>query len=381
MKGIEIPATYLIKKPKEQQANFEKKSIWNQEISLGPKVSLKEKLHLYQMLSILLKSGLGIMDCMEVLLDQLPKKQIREILIQVQKDLTAGIPLSQAFEKRGDVFTAFEIKSISMAEQTGRMAEILASLAQLFEKRIRLKRKISQALSYPIAVIVVAFLVLSFMIAFVVPMFEDIFSRFDSELPPITDAILKLSHTFTSHIGKIVGALGLFMGGILYLRKKPFFRKYQSAFILRLPLLGKLILKLQLSRFCYTFALLLNSKVNMDKSLDLLEQIIPFYPLQSVMGEIRKDVIGGASLYEAISKFQIFPSFFRQIIKVGEKTARIEQMLENLGKNLEEESEAGIAQLTQFLEPVLIIVLGLLVAIILVAMYLPMFELSNAIAT
>lgn len=320
------------------------------------------------------------MDCIEVLLEQLQKKHMREILLSVQKDLSAGIPLSQSFQKHVDIFTPFEIKSIHMAEQTGRMPEILASLAQLFEKRIRLKRKISQALSYPIAVILVAFLVLSFMIAFVVPMFEDIFSRFDSELPPITDAILKLSHAFTTHIGKLLGLVGLMFGLLLYVRKKPLFRKIHSQLLLKAPLLGKLMLKLQLSRFCYTFALLLNSKVNMDKSLGLLEQIIPFYPLQSVMGTIRKDVIGGASLYEAISQHPIFPSFFRQIIKVGEKTARVEQMLENLGKNLEEESEAGISQLTQFLEPVLIIVLGLLVAIILVAMYLPMFELSNAIA-
>lgn len=380
MKGIEIPQAYLKAEKSQRAVSTEPSSIWDKEIRFGSKVSLKEKLHLYQMLGILLKSGLGIMDCLEVLLEQLPKKYIREILLLVQKDLSAGIPLSQSFEKHPDIFTPFEIKSIHMAEQTGRMPEILASLAQLFEKRIRLKRKVSQALSYPIAVILVAVLVLSFMIAFVVPMFEDIFSRFDSALPPITDAILKLSHAFTTHIGKLLGLLGIFVIMILYLRKKPLFRKLQSQVLLKIPLLGKLMLKLQLSRFCYTFALLLKSRVNMDKSLSLLEQIIPFYPLQSVMGEIRTAVIGGATLYEAISQHEIFPSFFRQIIKVGEKTARVEQMLENLGKNLEEESEAGISQLTQFLEPVLIIVLGLMVAIILVAMYLPMFELSNAIA-
>ncbi|MEO0468216.1 MAG: type II secretion system F family protein [Bacteroidota bacterium] len=125
--------------------------------------------------------------------------------------------------------------------------------------------------------------------------------------------------------------------------------------------------------------MLLSAKVNLDQTLTLLTEIIRFPPLQSALVQIRKEVIDGSSLYDAISQQDIFPLYFRQIIRVGEQTARLDQMMEQMALSLEEESEAGVQQLTQFLEPLLIIVLGVMVAVILVAMYLPMFELSNAI--
>ncbi|MEM6801596.1 MAG: type II secretion system F family protein [Bacteroidota bacterium] len=380
MKEIELSQYYLPTDGAEANSKQSEQSIWDKELSFGKKVSLKDKAEFYHMLGILLKSGLGILDALEVLIDQIRNKKLRSILIQIKQELEGGLPLSESFGRYPKIFSPFEIHSIKMAEETGRMHEILSRISLLYEKRIRLRRKISQALSYPISVIGVAILVLGFMIAFVVPMFEDIFSRFDSALPPITEAILSISKAFTTHAGKLViGVLSL-STSFIYLSKKESFRKYKSSLLLKVPILGKLMLKLQLSRFAYSFALLLSSRVNMDKSLSLLSEIIQFHPIQAALPIIQADIIEGDSLYVALSRHKIFPAFFQQIIKVGEKTARIDEMLENMGQNLEEESEAGIAQLTQFLEPVLIIVLGLMVAVILVAMYLPMFELSNAVA-
>ncbi|MEL7531382.1 MAG: type II secretion system F family protein [Bacteroidota bacterium] len=379
MKGIEIPQISTpLSVSTRQKAVPKKDSIWHRDLAFGKAVSLKDKRNLYQMLGTLLSSGLGIMDAMEVLLDQVDKKMLRSILDRVKLDLVAGIPLSHALEKESVVFTPFEIHSLKMGEQTGSMPQILEGLGQLFDKRIQLKRKVMQALSYPMAVIIVALLVLGFMIAFVVPMFEDIFSRFDAELPSITQAILKISAIFTQHIGYILLGIGAISLGIFHIRKQARVRRLGASLLLKIPLIGKLFLKLQLSRLCYTFAMLLKASVNLDRALELLEPIVSFYPLQKATKQIRSAVIGGSTLYAAVSAHNIFPPFFTQIIKVGEKTAQLDHMLARLGENLEEESESGIAQLTQFLEPMLIIILGLMVAIILVAMYLPMFALSNA---
>ncbi|MEO0470839.1 MAG: type II secretion system F family protein [Bacteroidota bacterium] len=354
-------------------------SIWEKNIQFGKAFPLKERQKLYQMLGILLRSGLGIMDCLAVLIEQASSKKIKAMLEQLQSHLEDGLPLSQAITHQPHFFSEFEIQNLKAGEESGQMADILTNLAALYGKRLRLKRKIIQAFSYPVAVIVVALLVLTFMIAFVVPMFEDIFQRFDSKLPPITEWLLSLSD-FVQENGLWM-ILGLILSSVaaFFLQRQAGVRRVSAKVLLRLPLLGNLIRKLQLSRLAYTFSILLSAKVNLDQTLTLLTEIIRFPPLKSALVQIRKEVIEGSSLYDAISQQDIFPLYFRQIIRVGEQTARLDQMMEQMALSLEEESEAGVQQLTQFLEPLLIIVLGIMVAVILVAMYLPMFELSNAI--
>ena len=379
MKGIKLHHTLVQHYQEGNPSTRQKSSIWEREVRLGPVVKMKDRQRLYHMLGILLGSGLGIMDSLEVILDQTKKKALKTLLEMIKSELETGSPLSDCMDKQQSHFSPFEIQTIRMGEQTGQMHTILQSLSEFYEKKIRLKRKVVQALSYPIAVIVIAILVLSFMIAFVVPMFKDIFQRFDAELPAITQQILKISEVFTEQLGWILLGGIIIAGATFFVKKQAGFRKIMSRIMLKIPILGPLMLKLQLSRFCFTFALLLRSKINMDKSLALLNQIIPFFPIQQAIHAIRKEVIEGSTLYEAFCQHSIFPRYITQIVKVGEKTAQLEGLFEKLGRNLEEESETGVSQLTQFLEPLLIIVLGVMVGIILVAMYLPMFELSHAI--
>ena len=379
MKSIKLDKNMMESYRSPLSKKGEKTSIWEREIQLGSAVSLKEKQQLFHLLSILLSAGLGILDALEVMLDQIKKKRLKQIVSQIYCALEAGISFSDSLQKQGKYFSAFEIKTAQMGEQTGQMADVLLRLSELYEKRIQLKRKLIQALSYPTAVILVAALVLSFMIAFVVPMFQDVFDRFDSALPPITQTILDLSEFVTSHGLVIVLGIISFIGLILFIRKKSWFQRLTAQLILKTPIMGGIILKLHLARFCFTLSLLLKARVNLDQALELLHQISTFYPLKSALLAVRKEVIEGKTIYEAFAAHAIFPLYLTQIIKVGEQTASLEKLLEKLGKSLEEESGAGISQLTQFLEPVLIIILGLMVAIILIAMYLPMFELSNAI--
>lgn len=381
MKGIKIEKHIgaSVGRHSEVPPNAKKDSIWDRDIRLGPPLGMKDKQSLYQMLAVLLESGLGILDCLEVLIDQSKKKAHTQLLEDIQVELQAGKSLSESIEAKPSYFNAFEIHSLKMGEETGRMAYVLKSLATFYEKRIKLKRKVLQAFSYPISVIVIAVLVLAFMIGKVVPMFKDIFDRFDTDLPPITQTILSLSDFFRDNFGYLLLGTIILGLGLFRLNKLEVFRAFRSAVLLRIPIIGKVILKLQLSRFCYAFALLLKSKVNLDQALALLQSTVTFYPIQKILPKIRQEVVEGETLYQSIKPYRIFPSFFTQIIRVGEKTARLDEMLEKLAQNLEEESEAGVNQLTQFLEPLLIIILGLMVAVILVAMYLPMFELSQAI--
>ena len=218
------------------------------------------------------------------------------------------------------------------------------------------------------------------MVLFVVPMFEDIFSRFDQDLPPITQSILDLSAWLGNNIYYLLLGLLLLTGLLLYIVRLDPVKNFLSNLLLKVPFIGKLLSKLYLSRLAYSFSMMLSAKVNLDKALELLKETIGFYPYKKALGEIKDDIIEGKSLYEGFASQPIFPAHFTQIIRVGEKSARLDHVISRLAQSLEEESEAGISQLTQFLEPLLIIILGSLVAIILIAMYLPMFELSTAIS-
>ncbi|MEM7373242.1 MAG: type II secretion system F family protein [Bacteroidota bacterium] len=381
MAGVNLSELTQVYQPNRVDKAVSSESIWQKEIRLGPAITLKDRQKIYQMLGTLLGAGLSLLDSLKVLIDQSSKKAVKELLVAIHRGLEDGKSLSQTLAEHPKWVSPFEIQSLHMGEETGKMGEILTNLSELYQKRLLLKRKLTQALSYPIAVIAVAGIVLGFMIGYVVPMFEDIFNRFDAELPKITQTILALSTGFREHaIIWIPGLIGIGLG-IYFLKRDKKAQKVAAKVLLRVPMLGPLYLKLQLSRLFYSFHLLLSARVNLDQSLVLLEPIVNFPPIRQAIGQIRQEVVDGSTLYDAVSQHSIFPAYVRQIVKVGETTASLDQMFLNLAQSLEAESEGGIQTLTQFLEPLLIILLGGMVAVILTAMYLPMFELSNAINT
>lgn len=356
------------------------KSIWQREIEFSPAFGGKEKQVFFHLLAVLMEAGLSITESLEVIEGQLQKKKSREIVSTLNRALNEGNALSEAAEAQPAYFTKFEIYSLRMGERAGQMVQVLHDLASYHEKRLRLQRKFTQAMSYPAVVITIAGGVLFFMINYVVPMFSDIFKRFDAELPQITQLVIGLSD-FSAQHGWWIALL--FFASIAFafqMRKRPGVQAAASTLISKVPLIGKLILKIQLARFCYTLALMLRSKVSLDQALELMQEIVQYHPLRRTIPLLRKDIVEGKTLYEAVSAHAIFPSFMTQMIKVGERTARLDTMIDNLAKTLDEESEASIGTLTSLLEPILIVVLGLMVGIILVSMYLPMFELSNTIS-
>lgn len=358
----------------------QKTSIWQREIEFSKPFSGQEKQHFFHLLAMLMEAGLSITESLEVIQDQLKKKKSREIVQTLIQQLNEGHSLSEAAALQSKYFSKFEIFSLKMGEKAGQMIVVLFDLAIYHEKRTKLQRKFSQALSYPAVVITIAGGVLFFMINYVVPMFSDIFNRFDAELPQITQMVIGLSEFSKAYGLWLMGLFILMAFGIFHLRKNATIQQASSWLSSKIPIIGKIILKIQFSRFCYTLGLMLRSKVSLDQALELMEEIIQFYPIKKTIPQIRKDIIEGKTLYEAILPHAIYPHVMIQMIKVGERTASLDKMVGNLAKNLEEESDASITTLTTLLEPILIVILGLMVGIILISMYLPMFELSSAIS-
>lgn len=379
MRSLDIGRQTGKGKPVAERQILRSRALAEWEIRLGPVISLSEKHRIYHLLAILLRSGLGIMDSISVVSEQIFHKTLQQILTNICEALAAGKSLSAALEVQSDVFSSFEVHSLRMGEQTGRMGDVLNDLAIFYDKKVKLRRKIIQSLSYPTAVVGISFLVLSFMLTFVVPMFRDIFRQFDAKLPAITEWVIGIAGFFGSGGWVLILLAGGMVFAVFFLRKKLWIKKLLSAILEKIPLLGSLVLKLHLSRFAYSLGMLLSAKVSLDQALFLTGEMMDFYPVEQAIQGVRKSVVEGGTLYDAVRQSSVFPSFFVQIIRVGEQSARLDEMMNQLAGNMEEETEMIIQQLTQFIEPLLIVVLGGMVALILVAMYLPMFELGNAI--
>lgn len=354
-------------------------SIWTREIEFSKPFGGKEKQLFFHLLSVLMESGLSITESLDVIGSQMQKRKSREIVQQLTVSLHEGHSLSEAATLQSAHFDKFETYSLKMGERAGQMAQVLQDLALYHEKRQKLQRKFVQAMSYPAVVIAIAGAVMFFMIHYVVPMFSDIFKRFDAELPKITQIVIAFSDFSREFGGYVLGLIALLVVLVVRYRRHPSVTRLWSNVAARIPILGKIILKIQLARFCYSLALMLRSKVSLDQALELMEQLVQYHPIQRTVAAIRRDVVEGKSFFEAISFHKIYPPMVCQMVKVGERTAKLDQMMYNVAKNLEEEGEAGITTLTSLLEPILIVILGLMVGIILVSMYIPMFELSNTI--
>lgn len=374
---VPIPSSRS-KKQGSPAARKSRDSIWSQDIEFGPALPTKLKAAIYTQWGTLLKAGLSMVDAMEILIEGQQKKKSREILEYLNSSLTQGGALSVAMGTRENYFSAFEIATIKTGETTGNLGGVLARLGSLYEKRVRLSKKVRQAMSYPIVVIVLALVVLGFMMSFVVPMFEDVFNRFDRPLPEVTKWVLSVSAAIRQNGGWVL--LVLAIGGFIFwqLRKREKVATFLSAALLKIPLLGPVLFQLDLARTTYSLGLLLVARVNLDQALEVSAAGTRFPALQACLLRLRQAIVDGRSLTEASKEETILPLTLRQLIRVGEKTAKLPQIIESYAEQAEEEAESKVQLMTQLLEPALIVVLGAMVAVILVAMYLPMFSLSQA---
>lgn len=217
------------------------------------------------------------------------------------------------------------------------------------------------------------------MLRFIVPMFEDVFKRFGGELPPLTAMIISISETVGKY-GYWVFIFGIFLTIIFYIyRKREIMRKNTSKIILSLPLIGNLVKMAYLARFCNAMALLIEAKNPLLQALELAKKMSNFYPLEKAIDKIEENVLHGMNLHKSMQQFSLFDSKMISLIKVGEEVNKLDVIFKQLNKQYSEEVEHKSQLLGTILEPVLIIFIGLFVAIILIAMYLPLFQLSSGI--
>lgn len=352
-------------------------AILNKDIQLRKtKLSDKNKEDFYLELWSLLSAGIDIRTALELVRDEQKKKSVKEVFARLTKQVIAGITLSTALQNNNE-FTSYEYHSIRIGEETGRLTGVLKELADFFQKKIKQRRQIVSALTYPVLVMVVAIGAVSFMISFVVPMFSDTFKRFGSDLPTITKAVIAVS----AAVKKFSGIVFICLAGSFFFaftqRQKTWFRSMNARVLLKIPLIGTIVSRIYLSRFANTLSLLTAAKIPMIQAIQLTRQMIGFYPIEQSLYTAEQRIMAGDYLYQSLKGHNVYPQKMISIIKVAEEVNQLELFLARLAEQYANEVEYQTGMLSKFLEPIIIVVLGLVVGIILIAMYLPLFKLGQ----
>lgn len=340
------------------------------------RVSKRKKESFYNELGTLLLSGIDLKTSFDLIVASQNKEKDRSLFLEIKKLVILGHSLSEAIKLSGK-FTEYEWISIQIGEETGKLGEVLSDLSAYFNSRIIQRRKIISALTYPSVVMITSVGAVTFMLKFVVPMFGEVFRRFGGKLPWITSAVIRLS-SFLDHFFFFFILFGILTAFGLYLnRKKIWFRKFISSSVLKIPVLGDIVRTIYLARFANTMRLLVSTDTPLLVSITLVRNMIGFYPLESTLESVSQSILKGLSLSQSLSLFDLYPPKFVQLIKVGEEVNRLEYFFDKIAIQYTMEVEHKTSTISNLLEPLIIIFLGMIVGLILISMYLPMFEMSN----
>jgi type IV pilus assembly protein PilC len=367
-----------IQPPKKQQASFDMNSLFKKEIRFGASFSAKKKEAFYTELHVLLHAGLPLKDALVLIGEEQRKQKNKTLIKDIVIDLIDGKNFSNALKGRKE-FSTHEYHSLKIGEQTGTLQKVTKELGVFYKRKNKQRRMILSALSYPIVVLLTAFLALLFMLQFVVPMFADIFKQNKVALPWITKKILSASTFFQEYwYLSFVIVVGIFLFVQLY-QKKIWYQKITSSVLLKIPLVGAFIRKVKMAQFTQAITLLTGAKVPLLNGIQLTKKMIGYYPLEIALEKIEQDILQGKSLHESMSRYAIFDKKMVSLIKVADETNQNETIFQRLTEQYNEEIEYQSNMISATIEPLIIVFLGTIVATILIAMYLPMFQLSSVI--
>jgi type IV pilus assembly protein PilC len=366
-------------KPLLKKEKIDLSALLSSEIRFPWQNQLKEKYKeaFYYEMGTLIQAGVDVKNSLDIISSSIKDKNYLQIITQLKENLIAGASFSDAMQQSKQ-FNEYEISCIRIGEETGRMEEIVVELSKFYGKKIKNKRKLISSLSYPIIVLTTAFGAVFFMLQVVVPMFADVFKQFGGQLPWLTQQVVKLSDLFKAYTIWILLSIALVYGVLFYFRKKEILRKIKSRLLLKMPIFGDLFHKIYLARFCSSMSLLVGNSVPLVRSISMVKNMISFYPFEQALKKVEQDIIDGKAFHQSLAQFDIFPNKLVQLIKVGEEVNQMGNLLKKVSEQYNEEVEFKVQTVSGMIEPLLIIFLGVIVGVILVAMYLPMFQISNS---
>ena len=331
-------------------------------------------------LATMMKAGLPLMQAFEIVARGHSNPSMTEMLMQVRSDVEQGSALGKSFSKYPKYFDRFYCNLVSAGESGGVLESLLDKLAVYKEKTQAIKKKVKTALTYPIAIIVVAIALIFIMMMFVLPAFKEVYANMGAELPGLTQLVMSLSDLFVDYgwimiILLIVSAFGLYK---LH-EKSPTFQKRIDALILRLPVFGAIVRKATIARWARTTSTLFAAGVPLVEVLDSVAGASGNILYEEATQDIRAKVTQGLSLTSSMQSTDMFPNMVIQMAAIGEESGSLDDMLNKAAEFYEDEVDNSVSRLSALMEPIIMVVLGSLIGILLIAMYLPLFNLGNVV--
>lgn len=365
-------------KPKIKERDPEKKNFLNREISFSKGgLSSKLKEEIYNDMGMLLEAGVDIKSALSLIVNEQKSDKNRSKWKKVLQSLENGESTAVSF-RNGWKISEYEYTWLKIGEETGNLPSILINLSSFFGKRVKQTRQIVNTLTYPLFVIFTAILVVSFMMGTIIPMFSDVFTRVSGELPALTQAVLSVSNWFRDNILIILGLIVVIVATLIMIRKNIHYRRISAMLLMKMPILGEIFMKSYSTQFLYALAMMIKSRIPLVEALEHMKKMITFYPIETAIVRIKEALINGKSLNMAMKDENIFSEKIVFLTGVGEEINQLDTIYLKIVAQLEEEINHKTRLLNSIIEPILIVFIGIFVAIILIAMYLPMFSISNS---
>lgn len=346
---------------------------------LQPKVKERDMVVFVRQFATMIDAGLPIMQCLEILRDQQSNPTLKRVIKEVRRDVEEGATFSDAIRKHPKVFDNLFVNLVAAGEVSGILDVILNRLAVYIEKMAGLKKKIKGAMTYPAIVVGVAVIVIAVILVYVIPVFARLFNDAGVSLPPLTLFVMNVSAFAQSYFHWFIVAFILLVIALRRIRATSRGREWTDQILLRLPVFGMLLRKVAIARFSRTLGTMLESGVPILDSLEIVSAASGNKVIEKAIRKARIAIAEGHPVAEPLAETGMFPAMVTQMIAVGEATGALDNMLGKIADFYDEEVDTTVESLTALLEPVLIVFLGITVGGLLIAMYLPIFQLADVV--
>lgn len=353
----------------------------NREIHLGRKRIKKKDLAVAtRQMATMLSSGLPVLRCLTILADQSPNPNLRDLFLDVRRDVEQGTSVSEALA-RHDQIPQLMVSLVQAGEVGGFLDTAMLQIAETLEAEVKLRSQIKAAMTYPIAVACLAVVIVTGMLIFIVPVFSDMFSSMGGQLPLPTQILVTLSNILKNPMIMLPLTVAIITAVVLFRRfhNRPAVRNVIDPLKFRLPVFGPLFKKIALARFSRNFATLVRAGVPIMTTLDIVGATSGNIIIERAVADVKTSVREGAGMSVPFSRHEVFPQMVVQMIAVGEDTGALEDMLDKIAEFYEQEAAATTEQLTSLIEPLMLVIMGVVVGAMVIALYLPIFNIFELV--
>ena len=348
-------------------------------IGRSPALSTTDVAMMTRQLATLLVAGLPLVEALGVMVDQTEKKSVKSLMADIREEIRGGASYSAVLERYPREFSQIYVHMVRAGEASGALDQILFRLAEFLEKQLALKHKVTNAILYPALMLLVGVSVLFFLMTFVVPKITAVFTSLKQALPWPTVVLMSISHFLADYWAVILGGVGLIVWAVRRAMKTEAGQLTADRWLLKLPLIGEVARMVAISRLTSTLATMLASGVQLLDAMDVAKRVMSNRVLEHAVEGARQNIREGETIAEPLKRSGEFPALVTHMIAVGERSGDMEEMLRRIGHIYDGEVDRVITRFTSLLEPIMILVMGILVFCIVVAILLPIFEMGQMV--